>query len=60
MTTMEKIALVISGIEFVGAVIISRAAMKEANKMASEKFGCKNVWEFLERVDNGEIKFEKR
>lgn len=60
MTTMEKFALVILGIEVIGAAVISRAATKEANKMASEKFGCKNVWEFLERVDNGEIKFEKR
>ena len=60
MTNLEKIALVIGGIEAIGMLMIGKALKKAVDEHCKEKYDCKNSEEYLLKVEYGEIKFEKR
>lgn len=60
METIEKIALAVTGIEFVGALSLALFFKKAIDEKVQNEYGCKNSKEFFKKCENHEIKFKKR
>ncbi len=58
MTNLEKIALVIGGIEAIGMFMLGAAFKKAVDEHCKEKYDCQNSEEYLVKCENGEIKFK--
>lgn len=52
----EIVGLALTGIEFAVALVIGGKIKKAVNEKVQKEYGCKDVNDYLKKVDNGKIR----
>ena len=58
MLKREKVALAITGVEFIGAFVAAKMFRKAVDKRVQEMYNCRDTKDYLDKVDKGIIRMD--